>query len=156
MISAQKLKPETRIDVERVIVSLDIMLRQRETESKRILARIKTLVAHYWVGKEDELSSAAKFMDWYEALKSFPYWAIEEACKEWMANETRKPAIAQIRALAVTAITEPQRLKDRLMIVSGATNEIVKDPGKSWQDMDDDEKAKMQSLVGGAADGCKP
>ena len=69
MISAQKLKPETRIDVERVIVSLDIMLRQREMESKRILARIKTLQAHYWVGKEDELSSAAKFFSTYQSSK---------------------------------------------------------------------------------------
>lgn len=152
MISAQKLKPETRADVERVIVSLDIMLRQREPESKRILARVKTLMAHYWVGKEDELSSAAKFLDWYEILKGFPYWAIDEACKEWMANETRKPAIAQIRALAVLAITEPQRLKDRLMIVSGDQKEIDEKIGKTWQDMTDDEKVKMTALVDGAAE----
>jgi hypothetical protein len=155
-IEPQKLKPETLQTVQRVISGLEVMLMQRERNSKRILARIEILMGHYWVGKENDLSAAAKFMDWYEILKSYPFWAIDVACKEWLATETRRPVISQILKLTIDAMAQPQRMKDRLQIVSGVVSQPEEDNGKTWGDMTPEEKKRhnemMEKIRGAAGD----
>ena len=37
--------------------------------------------------------------DWADALMEFPQWAVEEACREYLRTQDRKPTIAAIRQL---------------------------------------------------------
>lgn len=158
-VKACPLQDDTRTDVERALVGLDVMLMQREQVPDRILGRIHALMGHYWVGKEDERSSAAKFMDWYAILKPFPFWAIDEACKEWLATSQKRPAISDIKTLTVATLMPPQRMKERLQIVSGVAKSPDEDHGKNWQDMTDADKSKhdeMMNKIKSTAEGMKP
>lgn len=63
----------------------------------RLLARITTLLAHFWEGFADHALKKAVALDWADDLEEFPEWAVEDACRQWRRAESRKPTPADIR-----------------------------------------------------------
>jgi len=63
------------------------------------MGRVATLLSHFFVSSTEEAEMRAMLSDWADALGEFPQWAIEEACREYLRTQERKPTIAAIRKL---------------------------------------------------------
>lgn len=76
--------------------------------------RIHSLRAHFYISDVDQRASLALNTDWLNALRPYPFWAVQLACTSWLETETRKPAIADIKqrceVLVHNARTERQLL----------------------------------------------
>jgi len=66
---------------------------------KWLMGRVATLLSHFYVSPMSEHEAKAVAEDWADALGEFPQWAVEEACREYLRTQDRKPTIAAIRAL---------------------------------------------------------
>jgi hypothetical protein len=58
---------------------------------------------HYWTADDDPATRQAQAEDWLESLEDLPVASVEAACREWRESEHRRPTIADIRRLAVSA-----------------------------------------------------
>jgi hypothetical protein len=77
------------------------------------MGRVATLLSHFYVSQMSEHEARAVAQDWADALLEFPQWAVDEACREWLRTQERKPTIAGIRKLCQQhfAIVECTRYK---------------------------------------------
>lgn len=73
-------------------------LRQRRAEIAAMVAR---LLSHYWTAAEPAGVRQAQAEDWIEDLSEFLPSHVAEACRRWRRTQSRKPTIADIRALAI-------------------------------------------------------
>ncbi len=60
------------------------------------MARIMTLLSHFYVSPMTPGEAEAIATDWAKALGAFPQWAVSEACDEYLRTQKRKPTIAAI------------------------------------------------------------
>ena len=66
--------------------------------------RVAALLSHYY---QPDVAADARIMadrDWVEALAGIPAWAVGKACSEWVREESRRPAPADIRRLALAKL----------------------------------------------------
>lgn len=63
--------------------------------------RVGVLLGHYWTPDTPEQMTQAIARDWIGALCHLPQWALDVACKDWIANGTRKPVPGDIRERAM-------------------------------------------------------
>jgi len=77
-------------------------------------ARVTVLLSHFFVVDLPPAAHAALLRDWLRALADLPLWAIDGACNRWIAERDRRPAPANIRALALEACADASRERDRL------------------------------------------
>lgn len=78
------------------ISSADLQLRRAE-----IAALVARLLTHYWTAAEPIGMREAQARDWIEDLCEFIPAQVDEACRRWRRSQSRKPTIADIRALAI-------------------------------------------------------
>lgn len=85
----------------------------------RTLARVKTLLDHYYVPGRDEMTSTIIANDWAMILADYPWIAIQAAAVSWLKSETRRPTPAEFLErvktqmfLARRRIEELQRIVD--------------------------------------------
>lgn len=98
---------------QRILADLDKELAPAQRDW--ISGRIVTLLAHYWTADMPEKLQAAVAVDWVAILGHLPRHAIERACAEYLAGETRwRPTPGQIRTLAEARIADKRRDRDRL------------------------------------------
>lgn len=62
----------------------------------KISARVTVLLSHYFVPDLPIAAQTALLTDWVDALADFPWWAIQQACGEWLQSEPRRPTPADI------------------------------------------------------------
>ncbi len=77
---------------------------QRSTSSqdREVGALIARLLLHFWTPQElSQEARALMAQDWVMDLKEFGPEAVAIACGEWRRNNSKRPAIADIRALAI-------------------------------------------------------
>lgn len=58
-----------------------------------------TLLSHYYQPDTDPAVVRMMAADWWDVLGAFQRQAVEQACREWLRDGTRRPAPADIRAL---------------------------------------------------------
>src|SRR5690242_2716775 len=77
-----------------------------------IAALIARLLTHFWAADDPPELRRAQAEDWINDLAEFPTEFVDRACCEWRQNKTRRPTIAEIRALAIEAVrnAETRRL----------------------------------------------
>jgi hypothetical protein len=73
-------------------------LQRRRAETGALVARLLT---HYWTAAEPIGVRQAQAEDWIEDLCEFLPAQVNEACRRWRRSQSRKPTIADIRALAI-------------------------------------------------------
>lgn len=66
-----------------------------------ISARVSALMLHYFKEKLPEKAFEHIAKDWIAALKSYPYWAIDNACTDYVATDAkgRKPTPGMVALL---------------------------------------------------------
>lgn len=75
--------------------------RQHSLNARLIAEQITKLLSHYWSTGEDQALRKAQAADWLEDLSQFTAAAVESACREWRRMHSKRPLIADIRALCV-------------------------------------------------------
>ena len=104
--------PVTRQICRDYLRQLDVALKPALRE--KVLARIATLMAHYWTPQMPVNLQEAVALDWSEILSDLPWVAVEQAALEWLKTKDRRPTPAQFRKLAEQFIDE--RYGDRKAI----------------------------------------
>ena len=94
------------------LCQLDAVLKPAPRE--KVLARIATLMAHYWTPQMPVNLQEAVALDWSEILSDLPWIAVEQAALEWLKTKDRRPTPGQFRKLAEQFIDE--RYGDRKTI----------------------------------------
>lgn len=93
----------------------------------KVLARILTLLEHFWTSKREPSVEKAIAEDWADALRGLPWFAIEAACKHWRDTETRAPKIADILKFANAERQQDVQARDGLRKVAGMAAEAIAD-----------------------------
>ena len=83
-------------EIRGAMVEIDRILEPAPNPEKTISARVTVLLSHYFVPDIPFDVQVAMLADWVDALRTYPWWAIEGACAEWLKNERRKPTPADI------------------------------------------------------------
>ena len=104
--------PLTRQTCRDYLHQIDAVLKPAPRE--KVLARIATLMAHYWTPQMPVNLQEAVALDWSEILSDLPWIAVEQAALEWLKTKERRPTPAQFRKLAEQFIDE--RYGDRKAI----------------------------------------
>lgn len=73
---------------------------------RKISARVTVLLSHFFVPDLPVAAQTALLTDWVDALANFPWWALEQACGEWLKTERRKPTPADIVLRCEAAISK--------------------------------------------------
>jgi hypothetical protein len=94
--SSQKGREMDQMHNRLPISSGDLQLRRAE-----IAALVARLLTHYWTAAEPIGMREAQARDWIEDLCEFIPAQVDEACRRWRRSQSRKPTIADIRALAI-------------------------------------------------------
>lgn len=93
-----KIGPMTRQTCLDYLRQLDEVLKPAPRE--KVLARIATLMAHYWTPKMPTNLQEAVALDWSEILSDLPWIAVDQAALEWLRTKDRRPTPGQFRKLA--------------------------------------------------------
>jgi len=88
------LDARLRAEAEQALIQLNRHL--APAPRARIAARITALLSHYFVAAMPDNLATALFDDWLDALGGFPAWALDQAAREWLRDNERKPTIAAI------------------------------------------------------------
>lgn len=94
----------------------------------RLLARITTLLAHYWEGWADDRLREGVALDWADDLGEYPGWAIDSACRSWRRTETRKPTPADIRQRCCEETAWYRTMLRRLEALTGHRQDWIAPP----------------------------
>lgn len=62
-----------------------------------ISGRVTVLLSHFYVAEHAEGVGPGVIHDWLDALEPYPMWAIQQACKDWLAMHRERPMVADIR-----------------------------------------------------------
>jgi len=81
----------------------------------QVVARITLLLAHFFTAAMDRNLAQAVLRDWVDSLMDQPFWAVEEACDEWIKTQSRKPTPADIRGLASRKTNRKRLEQGRLL-----------------------------------------
>lgn len=115
-----------------------------------IAGRVATLLSHFYVSSMGASEMRAIAEDWIAALGEFPNWAIQEACAEYLATETRKPTIAAIRQLTQAKIGAVSLMRVRAMQGPGDGTRGAPQPERNGpQPADKAERARIAAEVVG-------
>lgn len=69
------------------------------------MARIATLLSHYWQSNDPDEIVEANMRDWLDVLEHLPETAIQKACVSWLSRPVgKKPTPGEIAALARAAM----------------------------------------------------
>ncbi len=68
---------------------------------KEISGLIARLLNHYWTADDDPAMRRVQAEDWINDLVEFEAEDVQNACREWRQNQTRRPTPADIRLLAI-------------------------------------------------------
>jgi hypothetical protein len=63
--------------------------------------RVEALLEHYWTSRPVEVVKAEIMADWMASLEGFTREEIMAACREWVADNSRKPKPADIREIVL-------------------------------------------------------
>ena len=74
----------------------------------KLSARVTILLSHYFVPDLPVAAQTAVIEDWVAALAEFPWWAIEQACGEWLRTQRRKPTPADIVDICGAVVSSAQ------------------------------------------------
>jgi hypothetical protein len=79
-----------------------------------ISGRVLVLLSHYFTMQSDAHITAAIAQDWIDILSGYPQWAIDKACKKYLAgpNCSRKPIQGNILQL----------VKGEMLVIKDAEN----------------------------------
>ena len=90
----------------------------------RLLARIATLLAHFYAPDIPDTLRRGIAQDWAETLEDLPWHGIVWACSQWLKIEKRRPTPAEIRRLTLEECEPDMRIRNRLQrIVAGGVKE---------------------------------
>ena len=105
---------DKRAKAEALQVDIEVCL--TPATSKQVTGRAFALLSQYYVGDIPSEAHAMIFSDWREGLSGLPFWALDAACKAYLAgrNCRKKPLPGTIRALAVEEIAELQAIIERI------------------------------------------
>lgn len=90
----REIDPETRNLVATTLAHFEAYLKPVETQW--LTGRITALLAHYYVPDMPVALHQAVLTDWVEALRAFPKWAVERACRDWLSGHDKRPTISAI------------------------------------------------------------
>lgn len=65
-----------------------------------VLERLRTVLGLFWQPGDGPRAEAARLVEWDRALSRLPGWAVQRALDRWVVEGTRRPAPAEIIALA--------------------------------------------------------
>jgi hypothetical protein len=105
-------------------------------------ARITALMLHFYVSALPAGAPEALLDDWCAVLADLPMWAVNAACRVWLAEKETKPKPAQIRALAVAEVDRVKEEQRKLRAI------LDRPPG-------DGEHSDLPSLLRASVDGVK-
>ena len=97
------VSPEGKSRITTLLAEYDHYLEPAPRE--KILARVTVLLGHFFVPDLPVAAQTALLVDWVEVLAEFPWWAIEEASREWLKSQTRKPTPGDIAKLCRAAVS---------------------------------------------------
>lgn len=85
----------------------------RPAKPEQIAVRVEMMAKHYFEKQLSKAEATALARDWLFALKSFPYWAIDEACSNYVATDPtgRKPVPGAIAKLCGDIVAKHTALK---------------------------------------------
>lgn len=99
-----------------------------------IAERVAILLNHYWINDMPDALRARLAADWVNDLAEFPAVVVAGACDEWRRAQTKRPVIADIRALCLQAA--PVRQGPALAPPSGRRDDVEKylaERAESWR-----------------------
>lgn len=103
--------------VQAAVEALDYLLAPPSSPD-RVMAKVATLLSHYYAPDMDEAQQTAVMLDWWEDLREFPQWAIDQACDLWRRNEPdRRPNPAAIRRECERNVMHLRKLHRKLRAV---------------------------------------
>lgn len=98
------LKSETETLARQTLAALDAYLAPGPiTETA---ARIVVMREHFYVPDRPESMAEKVDGDWLDALAEYPAWAVNQAAKDWIATEARRPAPSAIKARCERLVKE--------------------------------------------------
>lgn len=101
-------------DAEAALAALDAYLAPAST--KQIAARVTALLAHFFVPDMPVQLQTAVVGDWIRILGRHPFWAIEEACQDWLRTSRSKPSVADIEKRCLEATNAASIDRDVLRV----------------------------------------
>lgn len=120
-LANRSITTEQRDEAKALVLELDRWL--DPAPRGRVLARILTLLEHFWSNKREPAVEKAIAEDWADALREHPFWSIELACKHWRDTEKRAPKIAEIIELSNAERQRYVQARDGLRKVAGMAAE---------------------------------
>lgn len=71
-----------------------------------LAGRVMTARRHYSASQADDRVDAAMMDDWLDIIGGFPHFAVDEAFRGWLRDESFPPTPAGIKARCVAAMSE--------------------------------------------------
>ena len=68
---------------------------------EEITAEVMALLSHYFMPDLPAAVHSRVLEDWCEIFSTVPLWALQKARMEWLAEESRRPTPADIRAITI-------------------------------------------------------
>lgn len=148
-LATRSITTEQRDQAKALVGQLELWL--APAPRGRVLARIVTLLEHFWTSKRDPAVERAIAEDWADALKDQPWFAIEAACKHWRDTQTKTPKIADILRLSNAERRHDTQALDCMRKVSGIAAETVtaddRQMSPELRALIDDAKRKLSMLA---------
>ena len=99
------------MDGDRALTTARLQHSTSSADDRQVAGLIARLLLHYWAGDMSDGARKAMAEDWLDDLREFGPEIVVEACSRWRRSQTRRPTIADIRALCIEEQAErrPQR-----------------------------------------------
>jgi hypothetical protein len=104
-----------------------------------LLARILALLCHFPSKDMPNAVEAAIAQDWAEDLGEFPFWAVEQAARQWRRTKRFRPTISEMRDLCLAATRTARTMLERVSILVARA-----------EDKEIGEATKVQRIAAGA------
>jgi len=66
------------------------------------------LLSHYYKPNMPDGIEELAMTDWIDALQGFPQMAVDDAVREWLRGETRRPTPADLRRRCAARVDKPK------------------------------------------------
>lgn len=89
-----------------------VSINAERPSAKWIVARVLSLLGHYYQVETDPAIRQLMLTDWIEDLSDLPQEAVEKAVTEWRRSSGSRPKPGDIRKLALAQIDRPKAQDD--------------------------------------------
>lgn len=113
-LRGRKAAGDKRAEAEALLADIETCL--APATGKQVTGRAFALLSQYYVGDIPTEAHAMIFGDWRAGLSDLPFWALDAACKAYLASSScrKKPQPGTIRALAIEETAELRTIAERI------------------------------------------